>query len=163
MRSTTFYLIAAVVVVTDQLSKWSVSRSIPPSGRPLLDGVFSLTPTHNTGGAFSLLQAHNWVFVTIAILAIAALVVAYHLRHDEDILIPAALALALGGAIGNLVDRAMFGYVRDFFHLHDLSGHTLWPIFNIADSAITMAMVLLAFRALRPRRESARGSAELPR
>ncbi len=153
MRPLTFYLIAAVLVAADQFSKWSVSRSVPPSGQPIIYGFFSITPTHNTGGAFSLFQAHNWVFLAIAAVAIVALLVAYHLRRHDDLIVCAALALALGGAIGNLVDRATFGYVRDFFHLHDLSGRTLWPIFNIADSAITVAVILLAYRAVRPRQQ----------
>jgi len=153
MRALTFFMIAVVIAVADQLSKWSVSRNVPPSGRPLILGIFSLTPTHNTGGAFSLLQAHNWLFLTIGCVALLALVAAFFLQRRRDLVVSAALALALGGAIGNLIDRATLGYVRDFFHLHDFEGRTLWPVFNIADSAITVAVVLLAYRALRPARE----------
>lgn len=154
MRALTFYMIVAVIVAADQLSKWSVSRSVPPSGRPLFMGIFSLTPTHNTGGAFSLLQTHNWVFIIIACIAVVALSAAFHMQRRKDLVTAAALALALGGAIGNLIDRATLGYVRDFFHLHDFSGRTLWPVFNIADSAITVAVILLVYRAFRPPRHA---------
>ncbi len=162
MRPLTFYLTVAVLVATDQVSKWSVTRTVPATGQPVVPGVFSLTPTQNTGGAFSLLQAHNSVFLVIAAVAILALLLAYHYRRHEDMLVCAALALALGGAIGNVIDRAAFGYVRDFFHVHDLSGNTLWPIFNIADSAITVSVVLLAWRALRPSRAQSDGAAMEP-
>lgn len=148
MRTLTFYLIAAVVAVADQISKWSVDRSIPSYGRPVIPGLFSLTPTHNPGGAFSLFQAHPSVFVIVAVCAIVMLIGAYTLRRHNDRLLCMALALALGGAVGNLLDRARFGYVRDFFHLHNPEGRTLWPIFNIADSAITVSVVLFLYRSV---------------
>lgn len=156
MRPLAFGLTVAAIVLADQVSKWSVGRSVPPSGRPIITGVFSLTPTQNTGGAFSLLQAHNSVFLAIAVVAVLALILAYRYVGRQDMLVCAALALALGGAIGNVIDRAAFGYVRDFFHLHDMSGKTLWPIFNIADSAITVSVVLLAYRSIRPQRPTPR-------
>lgn len=155
MRALTFYIIVAVVAVADQVTKVSVSRSVPASGTPIILGLFSLTPTQNTGGAFSLLQTHNWVFILVASVAILALLAAFHLRKDDDLLVGAAFALALGGAVGNLIDRVTLGYVRDFFHLHTPEGRTLWPIFNIADSAITVAVVLLAYRILHPRKPPA--------
>lgn len=150
MRPRLFYLTVIVVVACDQISKTLVTRHIPETGATIVEPFFSLTPTHNPGGAFSLLQAHNGVFITIAVLAIGALVYAYHTLRSRDSLMSASLALALGGAVGNLMDRAQFGYVRDFFHLHTVSGQTLWPIFNVADSAITVAILLLAYRAVRP-------------
>lgn len=151
MRPVTFYLITAVLVITDQMSKWSVSRSAPPSGRSIIPGVFSLMPTHNAEGAFNIVQAPGWVFVIVAVVAILALVVAYHMGQRDDTVLCGALALALGGAIGNLIDRAMYGYVRDFFQIHDFSGRTLWPIFNIADAGITVAIILIAYRAIWPK------------
>lgn len=150
MRARAFYLAVAVLVACDQVSKATVMRYVPESGRPIIEPFFSLTPTVNSGGAFSLLQARNWVFVTVAVIAIGALVYAYHSLPRSDTWLSASLALALGGAIGNLMDRAQFGHVRDFFHIHTISGQTLWPIFNIADSAITVAILLLLIRAFRP-------------
>ncbi|MBM3493013.1 MAG: signal peptidase II [Armatimonadetes bacterium] len=152
MRPGVFYLAVAALVACDQVSKATVMRYVPGSGRPILEPFFSLTPTRNPAGAFSLLQAHNWVFVTIAVIAIGALIYAFHTVRRHDRLMAAALSLALSGAIGNLLDRAQYGYVRDFFHIHTPSGQTLWPIFNVADSAITVAIVLLFIRALWPTR-----------
>lgn len=150
MHTRLFYLTVVVIVACDQVSKTVVSRYIPETGTPILEPFFSLTPTRNPGGAFSLLQARNGVFITIAVLAIGALIYAFHNFRSQDGLLASSLALALGGAIGNLMDRAQFGYVRDFFHLHTATGQTLWPIFNVADSAITVAIVLLLIRSLRP-------------
>jgi signal peptidase II len=152
MRARVFYLTVAVLVACDQVSKAVVMRYIPEQGRPILEPFLSLTPARNSGSAFGLLQAHNAVFVAVAIVAIGALVYAYHSMQRGDPLLLMSLALALGGAIGNLIDRAQFGYVRDFFHIHDVAGQTLWPIFNIADSAITVAICLLILRILRPPR-----------
>lgn len=155
MAPRTFYLIALTTVVTDQLTKWVVGRSVPAEGRPVFGSFFSLTPTQNTGGAFSLLQTYNWVFVVIAIVAVVALLYVYHLHQRRDLATSCALALALGGAVGNLVDRAQFGHVRDFFHLHTAAHETLWPIFNVADSAITVSIVILAARIVFPARRQA--------
>ena len=143
MRARVFYLTVAVLVASDQVSKAVVMRYIPEQGKSLLEPFLSLTPVRNSGSAFGLLQAHNAVFVTVAVVAIGALVYAYHTMQRGDPLLLTSLALALGGAVGNLLDRARFGYVRDFFHIHDVAGRTLWPIFNIADSAITLGIVLL--------------------
>ncbi len=158
MRAPVFYLAVAVLVACDQVSKAIVMRYVPESGRPILEPFFSLTPTVNSGGAFSLLQARNWVFVTVAVIAIGALVYAFHTVPQPDRLLSASLALALAGAIGNLMDRAQFGHVRDFFHIHTVSGQTLWPIFNVADSAITVAILLLFIRAFGPHRKPEPGA-----
>jgi signal peptidase II len=154
MRPIAFYATVAALVACDQVSKAAVTRAVREAGRPILEPFFSLTPVQNTGGAFSLLQAHNQVFITIAVVAVAALVYSYHTISRRDLMLSAALALTLGGAIGNLMDRAQFGFVRDFFHLHTPTGQTLWPIFNIADSAITVAIVILVVRAIRPGRRA---------
>lgn len=145
MKPRIFYLIAFVIVLCDQLTKHMVIRVFPVGdSRRILGPILSLTHTRNTGGAFSLLQARVPVFVVVGIIAVAAMLVAYHRMRESDLGISAALALALGGAIGNLIDRIRFGYVVDFFDIH------VWPIFNIADSAITVAICLLAWRFLMP-------------
>ena len=150
MRPLTYYLTVLTVVVSDQISKWAVMGNVPPEGTPVLYPFLSLTPTHNTGGAFSLLQAHNSVFIGIACIAALALGYAFHCHYRRDACMSSALALALGGALGNLIDRILYGHVRDFFHLHTAARETLWPIFNIANSAITVAIVLLVARTVWP-------------
>ena len=138
-----FYALALVVIVADAVSKSAVAASVPEGASvPVLGPLLAITPTRNTGGAFSLLQARNGLFIGCASVAVVALIYAYH-RHQRDSLAnSAALALALGGAIGNLSDRIRFGYVRDFFDVH------VWPIFNVADAAITCAVAILVLHAL---------------
>jgi len=149
VRPLLFYLIAITIVACDQVSKHVVMQHLPLHVRtPVLGSFLSLTHTQNTGGAFSLFKAHNAVFVAISVVALVALIGAYHRFQRHDLWVSAGLALALGGAIGNLIDRARFGYVVDFFDLG------WWPIFNVADSAITVGIVLLAFLFLF-RKESA--------
>lgn len=146
MKPVRFYLLALIIIVIDQLTKWSVQAKIPFNNVPVpaIGRFLYLTHTRNTGGAFSLFQAGNAVFVVVALLAIIALVYAYNKMRRTDLAVTAALALALGGAIGNLFDRIRFGYVVDFFDIQAGTGHSVWPIFNIADSAITVGIVLLA-------------------
>lgn len=149
MKPVRFYLLAFVILVCDQLSKWQVIRSLPyQESRPAIGRFLELTHTHNTGGAFSLFQAGNTVFIVVASLAIVALVYAFQRMKRPDLLVSTALSLALGGALGNLIDRIRFGYVIDFFDIQGGTGHTLWPIFNVADSAITVGIVLLAWHFL---------------
>jgi signal peptidase II len=134
---------ALVILIADQVTKEVVMGAIPyGQSVPALGPLLSLTPTHNTGGAFSLFQAKNHYFVLVASIAIIVLLVAYHRFQRHDFWASAALMLAFGGAVGNLIDRVRFGYVRDFFDIH------IWPIFNIADSAITLGILILAWRFL---------------
>jgi signal peptidase II len=141
-----FYFLAVVIVVVDQITKWSVQVHLQLNNLPVpaVGRFLYLTHTHNTGGAFSLFQAGNKIFILVAGLAILALIYAYHKMKRTDLLVSAALALALGGAIGNLIDRVRFGYVVDFFDIQAGTGRSIWPIFNIADSAITVGIFLLA-------------------
>ena len=155
MKPIRFYLIALVIVICDQVSKWSVVRALPPNGtRPVLGRFLSLTYTVNTGGAFSLFQARNIVFIFVAVIAMVALTYAYHKFQRHDLYISAALALALGGAVGNLIDRIRLGHVIDFFDVH------FWPIFNVADSAITIGILLLAWHFLFGNRKQETGQRE---
>ena len=149
MKPIRFYLIALIIVIADQVTKWSVVRALPlGETRPALGKFLVLTHTRNTGGAFSLMQGGNYLFVTVAFLAIVALIYAFHRYQTRNLHMSVALSLALGGAIGNLVDRIRFGYVVDFFDFQGGTGHTLWPIFNVADSAISVGIVLLILRML---------------
>jgi signal peptidase II len=143
VKSVWFYVTALVILIADQITKEAVMGAIPyGQSVPVLGSLLSLTPTHNTGGAFSLFQAKNHYFVLVASLAVIALLVTYHRFQRRDFWASAALMMAFGGAIGNLIDRVRFGYVRDFFDIH------VWPIFNIADSAITLGILILAWHFL---------------
>ena len=144
MRPLLFYATAAVIVLCDQLSKWMVLSRLHFTERPALGGFLWINYTENTGGAFSILKANNGVFVVIAIIAVGALIYAYQRSSRKELLVNAALALAMGGAIGNLIDRLHLQHVIDFFDLR-YNGKNIWPIFNVADSAITVGIILLAW------------------
>ena len=138
-------LLAIVVAVLDQLSKWWIlQRFHPGEVLPVLP-FFNLVLTFNEGAAFSFLSDaggwQRWFFIGLTLAVSAALVVwMSRLRSDEKWL-AAALALVLGGALGNLVDRVRLGRVTDFLDFHWQDWH--WPAFNLADSAITLGVVLL--------------------
>ena len=146
MKPIRFYLLALVIIVIDQLTKWTIQARLPLNNLPMpaVGRFLYLTHTRNTGGAFSLFQAGNALFIIVAALAIIALIYAYQKMKRSDLIVAAALSLALGGAIGNLIDRIRFGYVVDFFDIQAGTGHSIWPIFNVADSAITVGIALLA-------------------
>jgi signal peptidase II len=139
--------LSLVVVALDQASKWYFTRTLS-YGEPVpVLPVFDLTLLHNTGAAFSFLAGEGgwqrWFFTALA-LGVSGLISwwLYRLPHDEPHTTAAALALVLGGAVGNVIDRLRFGYVVDFVHLH--WGDAYFPAFNVADSAITVGAVLLA-------------------
>ena len=145
MQGARYYLLSGFVLVSDQVTKLAVSRTLPVGeSRPVLGRYLALTHTWNTGGAFSLLQARNMVFVLVAAITIAALIYFLNRYNSRDFYVTIAISLALGGALGNLTDRLIYGHVIDFLDVH------IWPIFNVADSAITCGILLLAWRFLRP-------------
>ena len=149
--------VALLVVILDQLSKIAItSRFQLGEGLPILP-VFDLLRTHNSGAAFSFLRDasgwQRWFFTGIAVVA-SAVIVSLLRRHAGDRLMAWALALVLGGALGNLVDRIRLGYVVDFLHAH--WGVHSFPVFNVADCAITLGAGLLILDEIRRRRRATR-------
>jgi signal peptidase II len=143
-RAAPWFALAAVLLIADRLSKLAVLEAFAPGERLELTGFFNLVLVFNRGAAFSFLaDASGWQTVLFAAIAIgAALVVSWLiLRSPERRLLCTGLALILGGAIGNLVDRLMYGHVVDFVDLHAFGWH--WPAFNIADSGITVGAGLV--------------------
>ena len=146
MRPFAFYLIVLLVFAADQWSKARIQQMLGyEQSHEIFGPSFLLTLTHNTGGAWGLLPHGNPLFIGFAFVAAAALLFAYHRVARPDSLIAGAFALALGGAFGNLLDRMRFGYVVDFFDARIIH----WPIFNVADSAITLSIVLLLIHFFR--------------
>ncbi|MBS2038192.1 signal peptidase II [bacterium] len=143
MRLRSLVAVAILVTVFDQLSKYYV-RSHFQLGetRPALDTVLSWTYLHNRGGAFSILNGARWFFL-VAGGIVSGLLLRALPRMAQGHPVPAlAYALILGGAIGNLIDRGCYGYVIDFIDFH------WWPVFNLADSAITVGITLLSLSIL---------------
>ena len=139
-----FFFTALLVLIADQLSKIWIRSSLD-LGESLFDiGLFRLTHIQNTGAAFGLFQDQSFALTIIAIISIVALLVFFLLfsRHSTILskgLSKPALGLILGGTIGNLVDRLRLGCVTDFIDFG------IWPAFNIADSAITVGVILFAY------------------
>lgn len=134
--------IVTSVIILDQITKYlAVSFLQLNTPLVLLKNFFNLTLVHNRGAAFGLFQNQLLMFVAISILAIAIILLS--LRNKKNTLIfKISLSLILGGAIGNLIDRIRFGFVIDFLDFR------VWPVFNLADSFITIAAVLLAWELL---------------
>ena len=146
-----FSLIALLVVAADQLSKiWIRSNLLV--GQSLFEaGFFRITHVHNTGAAFGLFQGQSFLLTIVALVGITVLLVyalVFYRRFplSGKRLGRPVLGLVLGGAVGNLIDRLRFGYVTDFIDVG------LWPAFNLADSAITIGVILLAYSLLRSAR-----------
>lgn len=148
-------LLAAAVVAIDQASKWLVLARFGYGERlAVIPGLFDLTLVYNTGAAFSFLDGaggwQRWLFAALGIVA-AVVIVRLLSRHRDQPLFSLSLALIMGGAIGNVIDRFVHAKVVDFLLVH----HRDWyfPAFNAADSAITLgAVLLIADELLRARR-----------
>jgi signal peptidase II len=152
-------MIAGLVLGLDQLTKALVLAHLPLNGpsTPLVPGVVSLTHVHNDGVAFGQLAGGGALLIAMAAAAAVAIVVyrARLLRKHGSLhpLLAVGLALALGGALGNMIDRVRLGKVVDFIDLG------WWPIFNVADSAICVGAVLLVAYFLRVHRDDAEPAA----
>lgn len=144
-------MIALVVVLLDQTSKVWAEQALA-YGRPVeIFGWFNLTLVYNRGAAFSFLsQAGGWqrgFFILIGLVAVAILLGWLRKLQPQERWQGLGLALILGGAVGNLIDRARHGYVVDFIDWHYAGWH--WPTFNVADSAITAGVVVLLLTLIR--------------
>jgi len=164
-RSIPYLLLIAAVVVLDQLTKALVVRSIGLHDYvPLVDGLASLSHVRNHGAAFGLLSDWNLPYqsLMLSLLSLTALaaIAAYFLRLPPSARLPRlALALVLGGAIGNVIDRVRLGYVVDFVHVYWREYQ--WPDFNVADSAITIGVALLVIDILSSPETQPRGAAAI--
>ncbi|MBS3962735.1 MAG: signal peptidase II [Sandarakinorhabdus sp.] len=144
------YALAALVLAIDQLTKWWIIEIVELESRisvPLLS-FFSLTWVENRGVSMGMLQADSELgrWLLVALTAVIAIVVGFWIRRERQWPEALALALVLGGAIGNIIDRIRFGYVVDFVHLH--IGQWSFYVFNVADAAISVGVVILLVRAV---------------
>jgi signal peptidase II len=140
-----WFWLAAAVIAADQLTKWLILGYFDSRApREALTGFLNLVLVFNKGAAFSLFaSAPGWqtpLLISFALVA-AVIVSVLIVRNPERRLLCLGLALILGGALGNLVDRVRFGHVVDFLDFHAMGWH--WPAFNVADSAISVGAVIL--------------------
>jgi signal peptidase II len=166
IRKSEFAIIPAVIVL-DQATKALLKNALDlHEYRPLIDGLLSLSHVRNRGAAFGLLSEAGLPYqgVVLSLVSLFALgaIALYWLRLPPSPRLPRlALALVLGGALGNLIDRVRFGFVIDFVHVY--WRQYVWPDFNLADSAISTGVVLLLLDMLRsPRRDAASELAPAP-
>jgi signal peptidase II len=140
--------IAALVILLDWSTKYLVmTRMAEFAEIPLIPGFFSLQFVYNPGAAFGMLAHQRWLFVLITLVVIGALIVLAFREEGRRPLMPWAVGLLLGGAIGNLIDRIRWGKVVDFFLFYYKSWS--FPNFNIADMAITFGVALLIIHVMR--------------
>ncbi|MFZ5596464.1 MAG: signal peptidase II [Bacillota bacterium] len=133
-----FYIVALVSFIIDQASKYYVIKSMfLGQSIPVVAGFFHITHVHNTGAAFGLMPDRTGLFIVVSSLVVAGITIYQKKCGVKRGLIPVSLGLIVGGTVGNLVDRMMFGAVIDFIDFR------VWPVFNLADSAIVAGAILL--------------------
>jgi len=151
-------LLTAAVIGLDQWSKRLIEAGMQLSETRYFLPVFNLVRAHNRGAAFSMFDAasgwQRWVFSALAVIVSIALIVWLARLERRATLLASALALILGGALGNVIDRLRLGYVIDFVQVHWQQHY--FPAFNIADSAITIGAGLLLLDAFFSSRRGAR-------
>ena len=147
--------LALLVLVLDQISKAWVLANFRLMDRQIVTSFFNLVLVFNPGASFSFLADaggwQKWFFVALA-LGISLWLLSLLKKHAHERLMPAALSLILGGAIGNVVDRLRFDAVVDFLDVH-LAGYH-WPAFNVADSAIFVGVALMLWHQFRYGKEN---------
>ncbi|OYV16304.1 MAG: signal peptidase II [Methylococcaceae bacterium NSM2-1] len=137
--------LSLLAVILDQASKLAIAGSMHLYQSIQIVPYFNLTYVHNTGAAFSFLSEaggwQRWFFAGLALVISVVIAVWLARLKQHETLLAVALSLVLGGAIGNLIDRLAYGYVIDFLDVYYQTWH--WPAFNIADSAITLGVMLM--------------------
>jgi signal peptidase II len=137
--------LSLLAVILDQSSKLAIAGSMQLYQSIPIMPYFNLTYVHNTGAAFSFLSEaggwQRWFFAGLAVVISAVIAVWLARLKQHETLLAVALSLVLGGAMGNLIDRLAYGYVIDFLDVYYQTWH--WPAFNIADSAITLGVMLM--------------------
>ena len=140
-------LIASFIVIIDRVTKYFLFNSLAEGQSiKVIPGFFHLTLVLNTGTAFGLFRDRTDFFIILSTLVIALVCFYMRCNRNKDILLTISLGLIVGGAVGNLIDRIAFGYVIDFLDFR------IWPVFNLADSAITVGAVFLAVKILLDKR-----------
>jgi signal peptidase II len=158
-----YYLYALIVLVLDQITKWLIVKNLELyETRPVIGEFFQITSHRNKGAAFSILQDQRWFFIIATTVVLAGIL--WYLnkirKEKNKKLLGVALGLLLGGALGNFIDRLLFGQVVDFLQFHFQIGGVIdyiYPIFNIADSAIVIGVILIFLDSILEWRKERRG------
>jgi signal peptidase II len=148
-----YYLIAILVILLDQVTKWLiVSKMAFGDSIPIINNILYITSHRNRGAAWGILQGQMWLFYAITLVVIFAIIYYIQKAAKGKWLLGISLALMLGGAIGNFIDRVFRKEVVDFIHTF-IFGYN-FPVFNVADSSLCIGVVLLMIVMLRDERET---------
>ena len=144
-------VVAVVVAIADQFTKWAIVEWLPLYGKVPINSFINLTHQKNAGAAFSFLADaggwQRWFFVALATGVSTVIAVwIWRIRNEGQTVLSAGLALVLGGAVGNLIDRVLLGHVTDFIQVW--FGNWAFPSFNIADAGISVGAALLIIDAI---------------
>lgn len=139
-----YYFLALFVIVLDQITKWVIDKNMTVGDRIMIwDPWFALLSHRNRGAAWGMLEGQMWLFTIITIAVVGGIIYFYHKEANGKPLFQIGLMLLLGGAIGNFIDRILRGEVVDFVSVLIPGINYYFPIFNIADAALTIAVVIL--------------------
>ena len=138
-RDWTLLQLAALALALDQLTKFVVRQTLEWHHTWPVYGFFRFTHVQNTGSAFGLFQGNNLPLLIVSLVGVAVLAYIYRSQERPGILMRVSIALMLGGALGNLMDRIWQGHVTDFIDIGP------WPVFNLADSSIVVGLLILAW------------------
>lgn len=139
IKELTFFLVALIVVALDQVSKFFIRANMNLGQSIPEEGFFRITYGTNTGGVFGLFANQAFLITLTAIVGVAAILVYSRYPLFNRVLVRIALGLLLGGAVGNLIDRIRLGEVVDFIDVG------AWPVFNLADSAVVVGVILIIY------------------
>lgn len=153
-RLAAWLALSGAIVLVDQITKWIVLETMTYGETIPVTDFFQFVLVFNPGAAFSFLATQpgwqRWFFIVLAVL-ICGWLLAMLRTHQHERALPLAFSMIIGGAVGNVIDRVVYGAVVDFLYFH--VGRFGWPAFNVADSAITLGVVLMLWAQFRPQRK----------
>ncbi|MFC7685491.1 signal peptidase II [Ureibacillus sp. GCM10028918] len=148
-----YYGIAAIVIILDQWTKWLVVKNMELGDRIVIwDPWFGLLSHRNRGAAWGMLEGQMWIFTIVTLIVIAGIVYYFHKEAKNKPIFGISLMILLGGALGNFIDRIFRGEVVDFADVLIPIINYDFPIFNIADAALTISVIMLILVMLREER-----------
>lgn len=145
-----YYGIAVIVVLLDQWTKWLVVKNMEIADRIVVwDPWFAILSHRNQGAAWGILQGRMWFFTIVTLIVVAGIIYYFHKEAKGKTLYAVSLMILLGGALGNFIDRIFRGEVVDFIDVLIPIINYDFPIFNIADSALTISVIMLILAMLK--------------
>ena len=139
------YIVAFLITVFDQfVKKWTTNTLQLHESKPGINGLFDFYYIRNEGAGWGILQGQMWFFYVVTLIIISYLFYLIYKHRQSNVWVKITYGLVLGGAIGNFIDRIFFGYVVDMFRLSFIN----FPIFNVADSALSVGIILLIIQVL---------------